>query len=137
MSEIVINGVTLTKAEAQQYLDGMSVDEIVEAREAEIHEKKEKQTRLIELTEWFNANKPEKMGSLWDSGTWSFYHCEIEVYVNVKADIDGKIIVSVDRANTYSFGLEFDSKEAFLDYMIRLYKAAKAIADAEDNFPWK
>lgn len=99
--------------------------------------KKEKQTRLIELTEWFNANKPEKMGSLWDSGTWSFYHCEIEVYVNVKADIDGKIIVSVDRANTYSFDLEFDSKEAFLDYMIRLYKAAKAIADAEDNFPWK
>lgn len=137
MSEIVINGVTLTKAEAQQYLDGMSVEEIVKAREAKIREKKEKQTRLIELTEWFNANKPEKMGSLWDSGSWSFYHCEIEVYVNVKADIDGKIIVSVDRANTYSFDLEFDSKEAFLDYMIRLYKAAKAIADAEDNFPWK
>lgn len=42
MSEIVINGVTLTKAEAQQYLDGMSVDEIVEALEAEIHEKKRK-----------------------------------------------------------------------------------------------
>ena len=137
MSEIVINGVTLTKAEAQQYLDGMSVDEIVEAREAEIREKKEKQTRLIELTEWFNANKPEKMGSLWDSGTWSFYHSEIEVYVNVKVDIDGKIIVNVDRANCYSFELEFDSKEKFLDYMIRLYKASKAIADAEDNFPLK
>ena len=137
MSEIVINGVTLTKAEAQQYLDGMSVEEIVKAREAKIREKKEKQTRLIELTEWFNANKPEEMSSLWDSGSWSFCHCEIEVYVNVKTDIDGKIIVSVDRANTYSFKLEFDSKEAFLDYMIRLYKAAKAIADAEDNFPWK
>lgn len=137
MSEIVINGVTLTKAEAQQYLDGMSVEEIVKAREAKIREKKEKQTRLIELTEWFNANKPEKMGSLWDSGSWSFCHCEIEVYVNVKTDIDGKIIVSVDRANTYSFKREFDSKEAFLDYMIRLYKASKAIADAEDNFPWE
>lgn len=137
MSEIVINGVTLTKAEAQQYLDGMSVEEIVKAREAKIREKKEKQTCLIELTEWFNANKPEKMGSLWDSGSWSFCHCEIEVYVNVKTDIDGKIIVSVDRANTYSFKLEFDSKEAFLDYMIRLYKASKAIADAEDNFPWE
>lgn len=137
MSEIVINGVTLTKAEAQQYLDGMSVDEIVEAREAEIREKKEKQTRLIELTEWFNKNKPKKMSSLWDSGSWSFYHSEIEVYVNVKVDIDGKIIVNVDRANTYSFKLEFDSKEAFLDYMIRLDKAAKAIADAEDNFPWE
>ena len=137
MSEIVINGVTLTKAEAQQYLDGMSVEEIVKAREAKIREKKEKQTRLIELTEWFNANKPEKMGSLWDSGSWSFCHCEIEVYVNVKTDIDGKIIVSVDRANTYSFKLEFDSKEKFLDYMIRLYKASKAIADAEDNFPWE
>lgn len=137
MSEIVINGVTLTKAEAQQYLDGMSVEEIVKAREAKIREKKEKQTRLIELTEWFNANKPEKMGSLWDSGSWSFCHCEIEVYVNVKTDIDGKIIVSVDRANTYSFKLEFDSKEAFLGYMIRLYKASKAIADAEDNFPWE
>lgn len=137
MSEIVINGVTLTKAEAQQYLDGMSVEEIVKAREAKIREKKEKQTRLIELTEWFNANKPEKMGSLWDSGSWSFCHCEIEVYVNVKTDIDGKIIVSVDRANTYSFKLEFDSKETFLDYMIRLYKASKAIADAEDNFPWE
>ena len=137
MSEIVINGVTLTKAEAQQYLDGMSVDEIVEAREAEIREKKEKQTRLIELTEWFNKNKPKKMSSLWDSGSWSFYNCEIEVYVNVKVDIDGKIIVNVDRANTYSFKLEFDSKEAFLDYMIRLDKAAKAIADAEDNFPWE
>lgn len=137
MSEIVINGVTLTKAEAQQYLDGMSVEEIVKAREAKIREKKEKQTRLIELTEWFNKNKPKKMSSLWDSGSWSFCHCEIEVYVNVKTDIDGKIIVSVDRANTYSFKLEFDSKEAFLDYMIRLYKASKAIADAEDNFPWE
>lgn len=137
MSEIVINGVTLTKAEAQQYLDGMSVDEIVEAREAEIREKKEKQTRLIELTEWFNKNKPKKMSSLWDSGSWSFCHSEIEVYVNVKVDIDGKIIVNVERANTYSFKLEFDSKEKFLDYMIRLYKASKAIADAEDNFPWK
>lgn len=137
MSEIVINGVTLTKAEAQQYLDGMSVDEIVEAREAEIREKKEKQTRLIELTEWFNKNKPKKMSLLWDSGSWSLCHCEIEVYVNVKVDIDGKIIVNVDRANTYSFKLEFDSKEAFLDYMIRLDKAAKAIADAEDNFPWQ
>ena len=137
MSEIVINGVTLTKAEAQQYLDGMSVEEIVEAREAEIREKKEKQTRLIELTEWFNKNKPKKMGSLWDSGTWSFYHCEIEVYVNVKVDSDDKITASVDRANTYSFKLEFDSKEKFLDYMIRLDKAAKAIADAEDNFPWE
>lgn len=137
MSEIVINGVTLTKAEAQQYLDGMSVEEIVEAREAEIREKKEKQTRLIELTEWFNKNKPEKMSSLWDSGSWSFCHCEIEVYVNVKVDIDGKITASVDRANCYTFKLEFDSKEAFLDYMIRLDKAAKAIADAEDNFPWE
>lgn len=137
MSEIVINGVTLTKAEAQQYLDGMSVEEIVKAREAKIREKKEKQTRLIELTEWFNANKPEKMGSLWDSGSWSFCHCEIEVYVNVKTDIDGKIIVSVDRANCYTFKREFDSKEKFLDYMIRLYKASKAIADAEDNFPWE
>lgn len=137
MSEIVINGVTLTKAEAQQYLDGMSVEEIVEAREAEIREKEEKETRLAKLSEWFNKNKPKKMSSLWDSGTWSFYHCEIEVYVNVKVDIDGKIIVNVDRANTYSFKLEFDSKEAFLDYMIRLDKAAKAIADAEDNFPWE
>lgn len=42
MSEIVINGVTLTKAEAQQYLDGMSVEEIVKAREAKIREKKRK-----------------------------------------------------------------------------------------------
>ena len=135
MSEIVINGVTLTKAEAQQYLDGMSVDEIVEAREAEIREKKEKQTRLIELTEWFNTNKPKEMGSLYDSGYWSFYHDEIEVYVNVKVDIDGKIIINVDRANAYSFELEFDSASAFLDYMIRLSDASKAIADAEDNFP--
>lgn len=140
MSEIVINGVTLTKAEAQQYLDGMSVDKIIEAREAEIREKEEKEekaTRLAELSEWFNANKPKKMSSLWDSGTWSFCHSEIEVYVSVKVDIDGKIIVNVDRANTYSFKLEFDSKEKFLDYMIRLYKASKAIADAEDNFPWE
>ena len=58
MSEIVINGVTLTKAEAQQYLDGMSVEEIVEARETEIREKEEKETRLAELSEWFNANNP-------------------------------------------------------------------------------
>lgn len=137
MSEIVINGVTLTKAEAQQYLDGMSVEEIVEAREAEIREKEEKETRLAKLSEWFNKNKPKKMSSLWDSGSWSFCHCEIEVYVNVTVDIDGKIIVNVDRANTYSFKLEFDSKEAFLDYMIRLDKAAKAIAAAEDNFPWE
>ena len=137
MSEIVINGVTLTKAEAQQYLDGMSVEEIVEAREAEIREKKEKQTPLIELTEWFNKNKPKKMSSLWDSGSWSFYHCEIEVYVNVKVDIDGKITASVERANCYTFKLEFNSKEKFLDYMIRLYKASKAIADAEDSFPWE
>lgn len=137
MSEIVINGVTLTKAEAQQYLDGMSVEEIVEAREAEIREKEKKETRLAELSEWFNKNKPKKMSSLWDSGSWSFCHCEIEVYVNVKVDIDGKIIVNVERANTYSFKLEFDSKEKFLDYMIRLYKASKAIADAEDNFPWE
>lgn len=137
MSEIVINGVTLTKAEAQQYLDGMSVEDIIEAREAEIREKKEKQTRLIELTEWFNANKPEKMGSLYDSGYWSFYHSEIEVYVNVKVDIDGKITVNVDRANCYSFELEFDSKEKFLDYMIRLSNAAKAIAKAEESFPWE
>lgn len=137
MSEIVINGVTLTKAEAQQYLDGMSVEEIIEAREAEIREKEEKEIRLAELSEWFNKNKPKKMSSLWDSGSWSFCHCEIEVYVNVKVDIDGKIIVNVDRANTYSFKLEFDSKEKFLDYMIRLDKAAKAIADAEDNFPWE
>ena len=137
MSEIVINGVTLTKAEAQQYLDGMSVEEIVEAREAEIREKEKKETRLAELSEWFNKNKPKKMSSLWDSGSWSFCHCEIEVYVNVKVDSDGKIIVNVERANTYSFKLEFDSKEKFLDYMIRLYKASKAIADAEDNFPWE
>lgn len=137
MSEIVINGVTLTKAEAQQYLDGMSVDEIVEAREAKIIEKEEKETRLIELTEWFNKNKPKKMSSLWDSGSWSFCHCEIEVYVNVTVDSDGKITASVDRANCYTFKREFDSKEAFLDYMIRLDKAAKAIADAEDNFPWE
>ena len=135
MSEIVINGVALTKAEAQQYLDGMSVDEIIEAREAEIREKEEKETQLIELTEWFNANKPKKMGSLWDNGTWSFCHSESEVYVNVKVDIDGKIIVNIDRANCYSFELEFDSKEKFLDYMIRLNKATKAIADAEDSFP--
>lgn len=137
MSEIVINGVTLTKAEAQQYLDGMSVDKIIEARKAEIHEKKEKQTRLAELSEWFNKNKPKEIGSLYDRGDWSFCHCEIEVYVNVKVDSDDKITVSVDRANTYSFKLEFDSKEKFLDYMIRLYKASKAIADAEDNFPWE
>ena len=137
MSEIVINGVTLTKAEAQQYLDGMSVEEIVEAREAEIREKEEKETRLAELSEWFNKNKPKKMGSLWDSGTWSFYHCEIEVYVNVTVDSDDKITANVDRANTYSFKVKFDSKEAFLDYMIRLYKASKAIADAEDSFPWE
>ena len=140
MSEIVINGVTLTKAEAQQYLDGMSVDEIIEAREAEIREKEEKEekgVRLAELSEWFNKNKPKKMSSLWDSGTWSFCHSEIEVYVNVTVDSDDKITVSVDRANTYSFKVKFDSKEAFLDYMIRLSDASKAIADAEDSFPWQ
>lgn len=137
MSEIVIKGVTLTKAEAQQYLDGMSIDEIIEARETKIREKEEKETRLAELSEWFNKNKLEKMSSLYDRGSWSFYHCEIEVYANVTVDSDGKITVNVERANTYTFKLEFDSKEAFLDYMIRLYKAAKAIADAEDNFPWE
>ena len=49
MSEIVINGVTLTKAEAQQYLDGMSVDKIIEARKAEIHEKKKNKLVLLNL----------------------------------------------------------------------------------------
>ena len=137
MSEIVINGVTLTKAEAQQYLDGMSVEEIIKAREAKISEKEKKETRLAELSEWFNKNKPKKVGSLYDRGDWSFCHCEIEVYVNVTVDNDGKITASVDRANCYTFKREFDSKEKFLDYMIRLYKASKAIADAEDNFPWK
>lgn len=137
MSEIVINGVALTEAEARQYLDGMSVEEIIEAREAEIREKEEKEIRLAELSEWFNKNKPKKMSSLWDSGSWSFYHADIEVYVNVTVDSDDKITVSVDRANCYSFKLEFDSKEKFLDYMIRLCKASKAIADAEDNFPWE
>ena len=137
MSEIVINGVTLTKAEAQQYLDGMSVEEIIEARETEIREKEEKETRLAELSEWFNKNKPKEMSSLYDTGYWSFYHADIEIHVNVTVDSDGKITVNVDRANCYTFKLEFDSKEAFLDYMIRLYKASKAIADAEDNFPWE
>ena len=137
MPEIVINGATLTKAEAQQYLDGMSVDEIVEAREAEIREKEMKKTRLAELAEWFNKEKPKEMSSLSDNGYWSFYHDSIEVYVDVKVDIDGKIIVNVDRANCYSFELEFDSASAFLDYMIRLSDASKAIADAEDNFPLK
>lgn len=137
MSEIVINGVTLTKTEAQQYLDGMSVEEIIEAREAEIREKEEKEIRLAELSEWFNKNKPKKMSSLWDSGSWSFCHADIEVYVNVTVDSDDKITASVDRANCYTFKVNFDSKEAFLDYMIRLYKASKAIADAEDSFPWE
>lgn len=140
MSEIVINGVTLTKAEAQQYLDGMSVEEIIEAREAEIREKEEKEEkeiRLAELSEWFNKNKPKEIGSLYDGGDWSFYHADIEVYVNVTVDSDDKITANVNRANCYTFKLKFDSKEAFLDYMIRLYKASKAIADAEDNFPWK
>ena len=137
MSEIVIDGVALTKVEAQQYLDGMSVEEIIKTREAGIREKEEKETRLAELSEWFNKNKLKKMGSLYDRGSWSFCHCEIEVYVNVTVDSDGKITVNVDRANCYTFKLEFDSKEAFLDYMIRLYKASKAIADAEDNFPWE
>lgn len=49
MSEIVINGVTLTKAEAQQYLDGMSVEEIVKAREAKIREKKKNKLVLLNL----------------------------------------------------------------------------------------
>ncbi len=39
--------------------------------------------RSAELSEWFNKNKPKKMSSLWDSGSWSFYHADIEVYVNV------------------------------------------------------
>lgn len=137
MSEIVINGVTLTRTEAQQYLDGMSVEEIIEAREAKIRKKEWKKTRLAELAEWFNKEKPKEMSSLSDNGYWSFYHDSIEIYVNVTVDIDDKITANVERGNCYTFDVDFDSASAFLDYMIRLRDASKAIADAEDNFPWE